>query len=55
MIWAKEETLPREELEKIQLTRLKETAAYIYEKVAPYRAKMDEAGVKPEEIGRAHV
>ena len=50
MIWAKEETLPREELEKIQLTRLKETAAYIYEKVAPYRAKMDEAGVKPEDI-----
>ena len=37
MIWAKEETLAREEIEKIQLDRLKETAAYIYEKSAPYR------------------
>lgn len=50
MIWAKEETLAREEIEKIQLDRLKETAAYIYEKSAPYRKKMDEAGVKPEDI-----
>ena len=37
MIWAKEETLPRADLEKIQLEKLKETVAYIYEKVAPYR------------------
>ncbi len=50
MIWSKEETLPREELEKIQLERLKETVARVYEKVAPYRAKMDAAGVKPEDI-----
>ena len=33
MIWAKEETLPRAEIEKIQLERLKETVHYIYEKV----------------------
>lgn len=50
MIWAKEETLPRAEIEKIQLERLKETASYIYEKVTPYREKMDEAGVTPEDI-----
>ncbi len=50
MIWAKEETLPREELEKIQLKKLKETVPYIYEKVAPYRAKMDAANVKPQDI-----
>lgn len=50
MIWAKEETLPRAELEELQLERLKETVRYIYEKVTPYREKMDIAGVKPEDI-----
>ena len=50
MIWSKEETLPREEIEKIQLKRLKETVTRVYEKVDPYRKKMDEAGVKPEDI-----
>ncbi len=50
MIWSKEETLPRAEIEKIQLERLKETVARVYEKVAPYRKKMDEAGVRPEDI-----
>jgi len=50
MIWSKEETLPREELEKLQLERLQETVTRVYAKVAPYRAKMDEAGIKPEDI-----
>ena len=50
MIWSKEETLSRSEIEAIQLKKLKETVRYIYEKVAPYRQKMDEAGVKPEDI-----
>lgn len=50
MIWSKEETLPRKEIEKIQLERLKETVNRVYDKVAPYRAKMLEAGVKPEDI-----
>ena len=50
MIWSKEETLPREELEKLQLERLKETVARVYEKVPAYRKKMDDAGVKPEDI-----
>lgn len=50
MIWAKEETLPRVEMEKIQLQKLKESVAYIYERVESYRTKMDEAGIKPEDI-----
>ncbi|MBP3308036.1 MAG: phenylacetate--CoA ligase [Clostridia bacterium] len=50
MIWSKEETLSREEIEAIQLERLKETVARVYERVAPYRKKMDEAGVCPEDI-----
>ena len=50
MIWAKEETLPREEIEKIQLDKLKTTVSYIYDRVKPYRDKMDAAGVKPEDI-----
>ena len=37
MIWAKEETLPRVEIESIQLKRLKETVHYIYDRVEPYR------------------
>ena len=50
MIWSKEETLPRGEIEAIQLERLKETVKRVYEKVEPYRKKMDEKGVKPEDI-----
>lgn len=50
MIWAKEETLPRAEIEKIQLEKLKQTVHYIYERVEPYRRKMEDAGVKPEDI-----
>ncbi len=50
MIWSKEETLPREQIEAIQLERLKETVSRVYEKVPAYRKKMDDAGVKPEDI-----
>ena len=50
MIWAKEETLSREEMNALQLERLKETVSRVYEKVAPYRAKMDKVGLKPEDI-----
>jgi len=50
MIWSKEETLEREEIERIQLERLKETVNRVYATVAPYRKKMDDAGVKPEDI-----
>ncbi len=50
MIWAKEETLSRDEIEKIQLERLKETVKRVYEKVPAYRAKMEAAGVTPDDI-----
>jgi len=50
MIWSKEETLTRAEMEGLQLTRLQETVKRVYEKVPYYRAKMDEKGVKPEDI-----
>ena len=50
MIWAKEETMSRAEIESLQLERLKETVARVYEKVAPYRQKMEAVGVTPEDI-----
>lgn len=50
MIWAKEETLTRAEIEEIQLKRLTETVNRVYEKVGPYREKMDQAGVSPSDI-----
>lgn len=50
MIWSKQETLPREEIEKIQLERLKATVKQVWEKVEPYRKKMEEAGVTPDDI-----
>ena len=50
MIWAKEETFSREEMNALQLERLKETVNRVYEKVPPYRAKMDKIGLKPEDI-----
>lgn len=50
MIWSKEETLTRAEIEKLQLSRLQETVARVYDKVPYYRAKMQGKGVKPEDI-----
>ena len=50
MIWSKEETMPREELEALQLERLKETVNRVYAKVPAYKKKMDDAGVRPEDI-----
>ena len=50
MIWSKEETLSRAEMEALQLERLQETVKRVYEKVPYYRAKMQEAGVTPDDI-----
>lgn len=50
-IWNKEiETMPREQLEELQLKRLQETVTRVYENVKPYREKMEKAGIKPEDI-----
>lgn len=49
--WEEEiETLPRQGLESIQLSRLKKQVTRMYQTVAPYREKMDAAGVKPSDI-----
>ena len=50
MIWSKEETLERAEMEQLQLARLQETVARVYAKVPYYRKKMEAAGVKPTDI-----
>ena len=50
MIWAKEETLSRNEIEEIQLSRLQEVVRRIYEKVPAYRKKMDQQGIKPDHV-----
>lgn len=51
MIWNEEfETLPREALEALQLKRLKKLVARMYERVLPYRKKMETAGVLPQDI-----
>ena len=49
--WRREmETIPREELEELQLKRFKERMQYVYERSPMYRIKYDEAGIKPEDI-----
>ncbi len=44
------ETASREKLEEIQSERLAKTVRRVYENVAPYRKKMDEAGITPDDI-----
>ncbi len=50
MIWSKEESMPRAELEALQLSRLQETVKRVYEKVPAYRKKMEEKGVTPDDV-----
>lgn len=44
------EQASREEIEKIQSERLVSTVKRVYERVPLYRERMDEAGIKPEDI-----
>jgi phenylacetate-CoA ligase len=51
MIYNKEaETMSRDALESLQLKRLREVVARVYNKVPYYQAKMNEVGVSPEDI-----
>ncbi len=50
MIWSLKETLPREDIEEIQLKRLKKQIKKIYKKVPYYREKFKEIGIKPKDI-----
>ncbi|HET9246581.1 MAG TPA: phenylacetate--CoA ligase, partial [Xanthobacteraceae bacterium] len=44
------ETMARDELEALQLRRLKQTIARAYAKVPPFRRKLDAAGVRPDDL-----
>ena len=44
------ETMPREELEKLQSERLVNQVKRMYERVECFRNRMDEKGLKPEDI-----
>src|SRR5262245_20987738 len=50
MLHRSAETMPRGELEALQLARLKQTVERAYAKVPHVRRKLDAAGVKPEQI-----
>jgi len=49
-IYDKAETLPLEELKKLQSERLVSVVKRVYENMAPYKERMDACGVKPEDI-----
>jgi len=44
------ETLPRDQLRRLQDERLRSTVAYAYERVPVYRERLDGAGVTPDDI-----
>ena len=44
------ETMPVEEIKRLQSEKFVKQVKHVYENVAPYRKKMDEKGVKPEDI-----
>ncbi|MGB9667661.1 MAG: phenylacetate--CoA ligase family protein [Thermosulfidibacteraceae bacterium] len=44
------ECMPVDELKILQLYRLKKVLRIVYENVKPYRKKMDERGIKPDDI-----
>ena len=44
------ETMPVEQIQKLQSERLVKQVKYVYDNVAFYRDKMDAAGVKPEDV-----
>ncbi|HEY5466027.1 MAG TPA: phenylacetate--CoA ligase [Clostridia bacterium] len=50
MIWNPVESIPRADMEALQLERLRWSVARTYDRVAAFRAKMDAAGVRPEHI-----
>lgn len=51
MFWDKEfETMPLEALKDFQLKQLQQTVAWVYEKVPYYKNKLDDLGIKPQDI-----
>lgn len=49
-MWNSIECAPKEEIEALQLKRLKETAQRVYHLVPFYRERFDDAGIRPWEI-----
>src|SRR5919107_798991 len=45
-----EETMSRDELEALQLSRLQHTVAYAYDRVPLYKRKFDDAGIHPADL-----
>jgi len=50
MIWDRMETLPREDMARLQLDRLKSVVRRVYQKVPFYRNRLQEMGFKPTDI-----
>lgn len=50
VIWQKEETLSRDEMQALQSERLLKTVAHVYENVPFYKKKMDEIGLEVGDI-----
>jgi len=51
IFWNKKaETMPRDELEKLQGEKLRKLARYVYDNVEFYHKKFDELGIKPDDI-----
>jgi len=50
MIWNEIESARREDIEKVQLSRLKDTIERVYTLTPFYKQKFDEMGLKPEDI-----
>ncbi|MBI4766369.1 MAG: phenylacetate--CoA ligase [Deltaproteobacteria bacterium] len=51
MFWDKEfETMPLEALKDFQLKQLQQTVAWVYERVPYYKNKLDDLGIKPQDI-----
>lgn len=44
------ETLSREKMQELQLSRLKGTVERVYNNVPFYKEKLDELGIKPSDI-----
>ena len=44
------ETMPREELNKLQLERAQRLVKYVYDRIPLYKQRFDEAGVSPEDL-----
>lgn len=50
-IWNPEyETMPRSDLQALQLRRLRSTVAWVYERVPHYREELERRGVRPKDI-----